>query len=92
MPPKAAAAEPEPEPEPEPEEPQEGESAFTFTDGSKYEGAWVIKEGKKLRHGHGVFIDGAAKGQTYEGEWADDAMAGRVVGPLALVRLSLIHI
>ena len=77
MPPKAAAAEPEPEPEPEPEEPQEGVSAFTFTDGSKYEGAWVIKEGKKLRHGHGVFIDGAAKGQTYEGEWADDAMAGR---------------
>ena len=57
MPPKAAAAEPEPEPEPEPEEPQEGASAFTFTDGSKYEGAWVIKEGKKLRHGHGVFID-----------------------------------
>ena len=27
--------------------------------------------------GNGVFIDGAAKGQTYEGEWADDAMAGR---------------
>ena len=26
---------------------------------------------------HGVCIDGAAKGQTYEGEWADDAMAGR---------------
>ena len=37
----------------------------------------MIKEGVKTRHGQGMYVDGVAEGQTYEGEWQDDAMQGR---------------
>uniref|UniRef100_A0A7S2DHM1 MORN repeat-containing protein 5 n=1 Tax=Haptolina brevifila TaxID=156173 RepID=A0A7S2DHM1_9EUKA len=72
-------AEPEPEPEPEaPAEPEVGEGAFTFADGSKYDGSWIkTEEGGLKRHGRGVFKDGPAEEQTYEGEWVDDMMQGR---------------
>ena len=43
------------------------------------EGEWLIKDGVKMRHGTGMFVDGMAEGQTYEGEWKDDAMSGRGV-------------
>ena len=36
-----------------------------------------MKEGVKLRHGRGVYVDGASEDQRYEGEWVDDAMQGR---------------
>lgn len=72
------AAEPEAEPEEEaPEEPQEGSDSFQFADGSKFKGSWVMKDGVRVRQGHGVFTDGTIEGQTYEGEWADDMMEGR---------------
>mmetsp|Transcript_4608 Transcript_4608/g.10113 ORF Transcript_4608/g.10113 Transcript_4608/m.10113 type:complete len:102 (-) Transcript_4608:640-945(-) len=78
MPPKKKE-EPIPEPEPEPEvplEPESGQGTFTFPDGSKYEGDWIRKDGRQIRHGHGRFAD-AAEEQVYEGEWAEDAMHGR---------------
>ena len=59
------------------EEPESGEGTFAFSDGSKYDGAWLLKEGVKMRHGRGVYIDGAAEEQTYEGEWLEDKMEGR---------------
>ena len=71
---------PEPEPEPEAEEapePEEGSGAFSFEDGSKYEGAWLKKEGVTMRHGRGVYVDGDAEDQCYEGEWFEDMMQGR---------------
>ena len=40
-------------------------------------GDWVIQDGTKFRHGHGVFVNGAAEGNTYEGEWNNDKMHGR---------------
>ena len=43
------------------------------------EGEWLIKDGVKMRHGQGIYIDGMAEGQTYEGEWQDDTMTGRGV-------------
>ena len=30
-----------------------------------------------MRHGRGVYVDGAAEDQKYEGEWCDDMMQGR---------------
>ena len=30
-----------------------------------------------MRHGHGMYVDGVAEGQTYEGEWQEDVMQGR---------------
>jgi len=77
MGPKKAEPEPEPEAEDEkPPEPESGRGSFTFPDGSKYEGEWMSKEGKQMRHGHGRFVD-AAEEQIYEGEWVEDAMHGR---------------
>ena len=80
MPPKSKKKEEEPPPEepaeeaePEPEGPTEGKGSFVFPDGSKYDGDWVLKDKKKLRHGYGVFIDGE---QLYEGEWVEDKMQG----------------
>ena len=43
----------------------------------RYTGSWLIKDGVQLRQGHGVYADGTQEGQTYEGEWANDAMDGR---------------
>ena len=40
-------------------------------------GDWVIEDGTKFRHGHGIFVNGAAEGNTYEGEWSNDKMHGR---------------
>ena len=57
--------------------PESGEGKFVFPDGSKYDGAWLLKEGLTMRHGRGRFVDGAAEEQTYEGEWCDDMMQGR---------------
>ena len=37
----------------------------------------MIQDGTKFRHGHGVFVNGAAEGNTYEGEWNNDKMHGR---------------
>lgn len=36
-----------------------------------------MKDGMQLRNGRGVYVDGAAEEQRYEGEWVDDAMQGR---------------
>ena len=78
MAPKAAPEEPPPEAEgEEAAEPEEGTGAFLFRDGSKYDGAWLVKDGVKRRHGRGVYVDGDAEDQVYEGEWADDMMQGR---------------
>merc|ERR1740133_471549 len=82
MAPKKGAPPPEPEPEPEPEappEPEEGEGIFYFPDNSKYEGLWLMKDGVKMRHGKGMFVEGVPEGsapQSYEGEWREDAMHG----------------
>eukprot|EP00164_Ancoracysta_twista_P006153 GFYU01008509.1.p1 GENE.GFYU01008509.1~~GFYU01008509.1.p1 ORF type:complete len:161 (-),score=46.07 GFYU01008509.1:278-760(-) len=65
---------------------------FLYPDGSRYEGEYieqdVVAEGeaedaaaggevasgpRRLRHGHGVFI---SEGQSYEGDWVNDAMEG----------------
>ena len=47
-----------------------------FPDRSTYTGSWKLNaDGVKMRHGRGVFDDGAR--QRYEGEWADDCMHGR---------------
>ena len=35
------------------------------------------KDGVQMRHGRGVYVDSPAEEQRYEGEWSDDAMAGR---------------
>ena len=62
--------------EEEAEIPQEGEGSFMFPDRSTYTGSWKLNaDGVKMRHGRGVFDDGAR--QRYEGEWADDCMHGR---------------
>jgi len=72
-----------PEPEPEPEEaeeaaePETGSSAFVFADGSKYDGNWMMVKGVQMRHGKGVYTEGAAEDQTYDGEWQEDMMQGR---------------
>ena len=34
-------------------------------------------EGRKVRHGRGLFISGGADGNVYDGEWANDKMHGR---------------
>ena len=41
------------------------------------DGAWLKKDGTTMRHGRGVYIDGASEEQKYEGEWSDDQMQGR---------------
>eukprot|EP00967_Tisochrysis_lutea_P006531 scaffold7748_cov33-Tisochrysis_lutea.AAC.1 len=63
----------------EPFEPQEGKGAFLLPDGSKYDGDWIIVDGVRQRHGHGLYIDGIVKGQSYQGEWQNDKMHGRGV-------------
>ena len=43
------------------------------------EGHWMIKDGVKMRHGKGMFVEGVEEGstpQSYEGEWSEDAMNG----------------
>lgn len=41
------------------------------------DGSWLKREGTMMRHGRGVYIDGASEDQVYEGEWFEDAMQGR---------------
>jgi len=60
-------------------EPQEGKGAFLLPDASKYDGEWVLADGARQRHGHGLHLDGTVKGQSYEGEWQHDQMHGRGV-------------
>jgi hypothetical protein len=39
----------------------------------------MIKDGVKMRHGKGMFVEGVEEGstpQSYEGEWSEDAMNG----------------
>jgi len=43
------------------------------------EGLWLMKDGVKMRHGKGMFVEGVPEGsapQSYEGEWREDAMHG----------------
>ena len=44
------------------------------------EGHWLVKDGVKMRHGKGMFIEGVPDSsttpQSYEGEWKEDAMSG----------------
>eukprot|EP00962_Isochrysis_galbana_P022610 scaffold6762_cov146-Isochrysis_galbana.AAC.1 len=57
--------------------PQEGTDAFLLSDGSKYDGEWILVNGVRQRHGHGLHIDGIVRGQSYQGEWQNDQMHGR---------------
>ena len=49
----------------------------TLNSAARAAGDWKIEDGTKLRHGHGTFVNGAAEGNTYEGEWSNDRMCGR---------------
>lgn len=48
-----------------------GRGVFIFADNSRYEGEWIEIDGKKLKHGMGVFTFGDEK---YEGMWKFDIM------------------
>lgn len=79
VPPKEAPPPPEPPPEAAPVEPETGSGAFLLSDGSKYDGEWMMVDGVRCRHGKGLHVDGLVKGQTYQGEWHMDKMHGRGV-------------
>eukprot|EP00638_Chattonella_subsalsa_P022089 CAMPEP_0117872494 /NCGR_PEP_ID=MMETSP0950-20121206/11114_1 /TAXON_ID=44440 /ORGANISM="Chattonella subsalsa, Strain CCMP2191" /LENGTH=174 /DNA_ID=CAMNT_0005725273 /DNA_START=211 /DNA_END=735 /DNA_ORIENTATION=- len=53
--------------------PEKGTGVFIFVDGSRYDGEWMMENGKRLRHGFGKFVDGP---ETYEGQWDHDQMHG----------------
>ena len=59
-------------PQPSVEEPAL-EGVFTFVDGSRYEGEYVVVDGQRKRSGKGTMIQGP---ETSEGDWADDKLHG----------------
>ena len=71
-------------------------SALSALCGACTDGRWLKRDGTKMRHGRGVYIDGASEDQVYEGEWFEDAMQGRgtfryASGAKYEVRLDLLH-
>eukprot|EP00762_Andalucia_godoyi_P001707 ANDGO_07047.mRNA.1 Phosphatidylinositol 4-phosphate 5-kinase 9 len=75
MPPKKAEPVPEVPPEPAaPAEPQSGSSSYVKpSHDAKYVGEWQIFDGVRMRHGRGIYTEGA---QSYDGEFQKDAMHG----------------
>ena len=39
-----------------PEGPVQGKGRFEFQDGSLYEGEWILKDQKKIKHGKGRLV------------------------------------
>ena len=58
--------------EPTPVVPEKG--TFVFSDGSQYDGEWVMLDDVRQRHGKGTYTDGPEK---YDGDWKCDRMHGK---------------
>lgn len=59
----------------------EGFGHFEYVNGTVYEGQWIEKEGKKMRHGEGRLLHAGTtvyeKGnEEYNGHWEEDKMSG----------------
>lgn len=58
-----------------------GRGVFIFSDNSRYDGEWIELDGRKLKHGYGIFTLGKEK---YEGYWKFDIMQDNSINDVSL--------